>query len=137
MAAPDPADRCADPAGRDPPSRAEGGAGLATLLVQLAVQVQALENEFHRRGDRSRVSGRADLGDGALHPGYLESLLYVLLAREGGGNVHRRAALERGEERVELHEREGPVEDVQNGALDQPVDDALLGDLADRLGLDL
>src|SRR5438105_1338825 len=87
---------------RSRPSRAEGRAGLAALLVELAVQVQPFENEFDGGGDRRRVSGRADFCDGALHARYLQRLLHVLLAREGGGDMHRRAALERGEKRVEL-----------------------------------
>src|SRR2546423_1213795 len=97
MAGQDQAGRCADPAERGPPSRAEGRAGFAALLVELAVQVQPLKDELHRGGDRGRVSGRADLCDGALHARYLQRLLHVLLAREGGGDVHRRAALKCGE----------------------------------------
>src|SRR2546430_16001443 len=137
MAAPDPADRCADRVEPGPASGPEGGAGLATLLVELAVEVQPLEDEFHRGRNRGRITGRADLGDRALHARYLQGLLHVLLAREGGGDVHRGTALERGEERVELDERERAIEHVQNGALDEAVDDALLGDLAARLELDL
>ena len=51
--------------------------------------------------------------------------------------MHRRAALERREKRVELDERERSIEHVQHGALDEPVDDSLLRDLADGLELDL
>src|SRR2546430_7567308 len=131
MAAPARVGRCADRSGRGPASGSEGGAGLATLLIQLAVEMKPLEDELDGGCDRGGIPGRAELGDRALHPRYLQSLFHVLLARERRRDVHRRAALKCGEERVELNEREHPVEDVEDRALPEPVDDALLGDLAD------
>src|SRR2546425_2818914 len=135
--APDPEAHCRSARERRARSRPEGGARLAALLVELAVEMQTLEDELHRGGDRRGVAGRAQLGDRALHPGDLQRLLHVLLAREGGGDVHRRAPLERREKRVELDERERPVEDVQHRTLHEAIDNALLRDLADRLELDL
>src|SRR6266550_6320450 len=130
MAAPARVGRCADRSGRGPASGSEGGAGLATLLVQLAVEVETLEDELDGGRDRRGIPGRTELCDRALHSRYLKRLLHVLLARERGRDMHRRAALERCEERIELDERERPVEDVENRTLHQPVDDELLGDLA-------
>src|SRR5204863_6029 len=73
----------------------EGRAVHAAFLVQLAVEVEALEHELDGRGDRRGIAGRPELRDGALHPGALEGLLDVLLARQAGGHVHRSAALAR------------------------------------------
>src|SRR5947209_4546555 len=118
-------------------SRSEGRPQLATLFVELAVEVQSLEDELDRRRDRGRIAGGAELADRALHAGDLQRLLHVLLARERRRDVHRRAALEGGEERVELDERERAVEDVEDRALHEAIDDPLLRDLADRFKLDL
>src|SRR5438552_15178929 len=137
MAAPARAGRCADRSGPGRASGSEGGAGLATLLIQLAVEMKPLEDELDGGGDRGGIPGRAELGDRALHPRDVQGLFHVLPARERRRDVHRRATLKCGEERVELDEREGPVEDVADGALHEPVDDALLGDLAHRLEFDL
>ena len=51
--------------------------------------------------------------------------------------MHRRAAAEGREQRIELRERERAVEDVEHGTLDEALDDALLRDITDGLELDL
>src|SRR6266850_2959404 len=97
--------------------RTEGRARLAPLLVQLPVEMQALEHELDGCGDRRGVAGAPELRDGALHPRDLERLLHVLARGEARRHVHRRAALEGREQRVELPQREGAVEDVEDGTL--------------------
>src|SRR6267142_1853251 len=111
-------------------SRAEGRPAVATLFVELAVQMQTLEDEFNCRGDCRGVARRAELRDRALHAGDLERLLHVLAARLRRRDMHRRAATEGREERVELRERERAVEDVEHGTLDETLDDTLLRDVA-------
>src|SRR2546425_11389932 len=115
----------------------ECGARLAALLVQFAVEVEALEDELDAGGDGGRVTGRAELRDRALHARDLQRLRDVFLRRHVRGDAHRRALPERRKQRVELRQRECPVEDVEDRALEEPFDDALFARLADRLELDL
>src|SRR2546427_3752074 len=103
------------------PSRPEGRPRLASLLVELAVEVQSFEDELDRRGDRRRIAGRAELADRALHAWDLERLLHVLLARERRRHVHRGPSLESRKERVELDQRERPVEHVEDRALHEAI----------------
>src|SRR5258706_13463734 len=63
-------------------SRPERAPRLAALFIQLAVEVQTLEDELDGGGDRRRIAGSTELRDGALHPGDLQRLLHVLAGCE-------------------------------------------------------
>src|SRR5579875_567023 len=114
-------------------TRFAGGA----LLVQLAVQVEPFEDELDRRGDR----GRAGLGPELAHrsPEFrqLTEQADVALGRHAISDLDREAALETVDQRFELGDAEVAIEDIENGALDQLLDDAILSRVADSLQLDL
>src|SRR5438874_7553782 len=118
-------------------SCAERAPRLAPFLIQFPVEVQPFEHELDGGRDGRWVAGRTELRDGALHPGDLQRLLHILGRRLRRRDVHRRTTLEGRQQRVELAERERAVEDVQHRALRKTLDDALLGDIANGLELDL
>ena len=74
--------RSRSPQAHSPRSCPEGRARVAALFVELAIQMQSLEDELHRRGHRGGIAGRAELRHRALHPRDLQRLLHVLRARE-------------------------------------------------------
>src|SRR5262245_33687532 len=110
-------------------------AGLG-VLVELACQVQSLEDELERRC-RARWIARAELLHGGVERTHLGDLADVFLGRHRVGDVDAEAALEGGHDRIQLAAREATVEDVEHRLLHELAEHLVLAAVAEGLQLDL
>src|SRR4029453_10100216 len=110
-------------------------AGLG-VLVELAAQVQSLEDELERRRRAGRITC-AELLHGGVQRAHLGDLADVLFGRHRVGDVDAEAALKGGHDRIELAAREAAVEDVEHRLLHELAEDLVLAAVAERLELDL
>src|SRR5206468_8390866 len=90
-------------------------AGLG-VLVELAAQVQPLEDELERRRRGGRIA-RAELLHGGVQRTHFGDLAEIFSGRHRIGDVDAEATLEGGHDRIQLAAREAAVEDVQHRLL--------------------
>src|SRR5258706_3007364 len=108
------------------------------LLVELLVQVQPLEDKLGRRGHERRRLERPEDADRLLEAGDLLDPFEIVLRRHGVGDFHAPAGIEVIDHFLQGVHREVLVEDLQDRAVDELLDEVvLLLVLADVLHLDL
>src|SRR6185436_15027413 len=110
-------------------------AGLG-VLVELAAQVQSLEDELERRR-RARRIARAELLHGGVERTHFGDLADVLLGWHRVGDVDAEAALKGGHDRLQLAAREAAVEDVEHRLLHELAEHLVFAAVAEGLQLDL
>src|SRR5262245_4261358 len=86
----------------------------AHVLVELLAQMQALEHELDRGGDRGGIAG-AELPHRGVERARLADLSRVLLRRHVVADLDGEAALERADHLVELAPAEVAVEHAEHG----------------------
>src|SRR2546430_12022871 len=89
-------------------------AGGATIFVELAVEMQALEHELDGAGDLGWIALAAKLLDRGGETSDFGRLPYVLQAGQRVANVDLQAVVEARQDLVTLVQREAPIEDAQN-----------------------
>ncbi len=118
-------------------ARVADAAGPA-VLVEPPVQVQTLQDELDAAGDGGRRLPHLQAADGAAQLGDLLNERAVGARRHVLADLGRGPRLEALDERRHLREGEVAVEDVERGAGEELLDDAVLSLLiAQRLELDL
>src|SRR6266568_3989705 len=106
-------------------------AGGATIFVELAVQMQALEHELDGAGDLGWIALAAKLLDRGGEASHFGRLAHVLEASQRVADVDLQAVVESRQELVELVQREVAVENVEHGFLEEFFDDLLFVAVAD------
>ena len=101
-------------------------AGRRAVLVQLPIQVQSLEHELDGAGDLAGLPGRRASCTAACEPGHLGRLAHVLPDGSASPTSIFRPLSKRGQQLVELGQREVAVEDVQHRACCSSLLDDLL-----------
>src|SRR5437868_5761488 len=107
------------------------------IFVELAIQVETFEDELDgRRHNRGTLIG-TELSDSPAHFGNVADDLEVPFERHRLADFDGEAALESAKQGLKVDDAEVAIEDVQNGSLNQLVDDPILFRFANRFELDL
>src|SRR4051794_24400315 len=109
----------------------------ATILVELAVEMQPLEHQLDGAGDLGGIALAAKLLDRRSEPSHFGRLTYVLEAAQRVADVDLQAVVEARQELIELVQGEVTIEDVQHRLLHEFVDDLFFIAVAHGLQLDL
>src|SRR6266581_1782053 len=108
------------------------------VLVELLVEMEALEYELDGRGHEARALEGAELRHGLAEPGDLADALEVLLGAHAVGDLHAPARLEVLGHLLQPLDLQVLVPHLEHGAVDEPIDQVVLAlVLAHVLELDL
>src|SRR5712692_7091604 len=96
-------------------------AGGATIFVELAVEMQALEHQLDGAGDLGWIALAAKLLDRGGEASDFGRLAHILQAGQRVANVDLQAVVEASQQLVELVQREVAIEDVEHCFLEKLV----------------
>src|SRR2546426_11298091 len=90
------------------------------VLVELLVEMEALEHELDGRGHEARALEGAELGHGLAEPGDLADALEVLLGAHAVGGLHAPARLEVLGHLLQPLDLQALVPHLEHRAVDEP-----------------
>jgi hypothetical protein len=102
----------------------------AFVLVQPAIEVEALQNKLDAGGDGRRVPTHIEARDGLGHAIKMAELMDVVEGRHHLGSLDGETVVERQDEPLEIADGEMTVEHRGNRALHELVDDLVLANLS-------
>src|SRR5882724_2607419 len=98
----------------------------ATILVELLVHVQALEEELARRRDQGGTLEGTQRDDRLAQARDAADTLEIVDSRHAIRHLDAPAALEVFDHLLQRLEGDGPIEDLQHCAAEQPIDQVAL-----------